>query len=75
MYLYTPTMEMEKKQPMVTALQASEILGISRRHVVELIAAGHFPGAVKAWEGNRKAPWLIPAAELEKYRKEKAGKS
>ncbi len=58
----------------LTALQVSERLGITRRHVVRLIGAGSFPSARRAWPGA-KGPWVMKLRDVEAYEKEKAGKT
>ena len=58
----------QKKPAMMTVSQVAELFDVNVTTVRDWIAAGIFPGAFKI-EDKRTAPYLIPTAEVEAYKK------
>ena len=58
----------QKKPAMMTVSQVAELFEVNVTTVHDWLAAGKFPGAFKI-EDKRTAPYLIPIAEVEAYKK------
>jgi len=58
----------QKKPAMMTVSQVAELFEVNVTTVRDWIAAGNFPGAFKI-EDKKTAPYLIPAEEVEAYKK------
>lgn len=60
----------QKKPEMMTVSQVAELFQVNVTTVHDWLAAGKFPGAYKIAD-NRTAPYLIPTAEVETFKKER----
>jgi transposase len=63
-------MSKEKKPAMMLSSDVAELFGVNIKTVNDWIHAGKFPGAYKIAD-YRTAPYLIPSAEVEAFKKER----
>lgn len=60
----------KKRSTMMTVSQVAKMFGVNVTTVHDWLAAGKFPGAFKSAD-VRTAPYLIPTAEVEAFKKER----